>query len=117
MADGRDVVARGVRAGPAADGGGVGARVGGGVDSGDDNDVACEPVAVDPVADDPVAAVDVVVGSRGTARVLDNGSMLTIDTVVGLGRGPATLVDVTAPVLVEPTECPELMAPLMGTTE
>ena len=43
--------------------------------------------------------------------------MLTIETVVGLGRGPATLVDVTAPVLVEPTEFPEPMAPLMGTTE
>jgi hypothetical protein len=58
VAGGREVVAKGVRAGPAADGGVVGAREGGsGVDSGDDNDVACEPIAVDPVA-----AVDVVVG-------------------------------------------------------
>lgn len=59
VAGGRAVVAQGVRAGPAGGGGGgVGAPVGGsGVDSGDDNDVACEPIAVDPVA-----AVDVVVG-------------------------------------------------------
>lgn len=49
--------------------------------------------------------------------MLVNGSMLAIETVVGLDRGPATLVDVTAPVLAEPTEFPEPMAPLMGTTE
>lgn len=58
VAGGRAVVAQGVRAGPAGGGGGVGATVGGsGVDSGDDNDVACELIAADPVA-----AVDVVVG-------------------------------------------------------
>lgn len=58
VAGGREVVPKGVRAAPVADGGVVGPRVGGsGVDSGDDHDVACEPIGVDPVA-----AVDVVVG-------------------------------------------------------
>lgn len=58
VAGGREVVATGVRAGPPADGGVVGAGVGGsGVDGGNDNDVAWEPIVVDPIA-----AVDVVVG-------------------------------------------------------